>query len=49
MLRLNEALTPTRSGQNAAAESIIKELAGDPRSIIAVEAWAKSLLAKTRQ
>ena len=29
MLRLNQALTLTQVGQNAAAESIIKELAGD--------------------
>jgi hypothetical protein len=49
MLRLNQALTLRQLGQNAAAESIIKELAGDPRSTIAVEAWAKSLLAKKRQ
>ena len=49
MLRLNQALTLTQLGQNAAAESIIKELAGDPRSTIAVEAWVKSLLEKKRQ
>jgi hypothetical protein len=49
MLKLNQALTLTQLGQNAAADSIIKDLAADPRSTIAVAAWAKSLLAKKGQ
>ena len=49
MLKLTQALTLTQLGQNAAAESIIKDLADDPATTIAVEAWARSLLAKKRQ
>jgi hypothetical protein len=36
----------TQLAQNAAAESILEDLAADPRSTMTVEVWAKSLLAK---
>ena len=44
MLRLNQALTLRQLGQDAAATDIIEQLAHDPSSTSAVEAWAKALL-----
>lgn len=49
MLRLNQALTLQQVGQAATAEAIIRELANDPKSTTAVEAWAKATLTKTRK
>ena len=46
MLRLNQALTLHDLGQDPEATLIIGELAADPNSPPAVEAWAKALLAK---
>ena len=46
MLHLNQALTLRQSGQDADANRILAQVAADPGSTLAVEAWAKALLAK---
>jgi tetratricopeptide (TPR) repeat protein len=46
MLRLNMALTLRQIGHDAAANAIIQQVASDPSSSMAVESWAKLLLAQ---